>query len=129
MSPEKFTRESEQFLFFNKMWEFGKYAASCDNKEMYLNISKIIIDELRKTDFTELRDPLNKFYTFMSEYWNIPIDNTSEWTEFINHCDEYLGNLPENMQKFMGDILYELQSGLQKRAKDNYDIHLKAKSI
>lgn len=115
MIPEKFTTESEQFHFFNQLWNFGKYASNCRNKELYLNISKIIFDEIEKTDeFEILTKPLNKFYTIMAKYWNIDVKKEEEWQAYVNECDKYVDTLPVEQKKFMSDIFNELGKQLQK---------------
>lgn len=119
--PENFTKESEQFRFFSQMWSFGKYASQCRHKELYLNISKIIIEELARTDdFAVLIQPLNKFYAVMAKYWNIDNRKDEEWSEFVTECDSYLDTLAGEQKKFMGDIFVVLGQYLQKisSAKD-----------
>ena len=111
MQPEKFTRESEQFQFFSKLSDFGKYATSCEYKDMYLKIGMLILNELKTVDFTELREPLNTFYKTMSKYWNIGSDS-ADWQNMINDSDNYIKTLPFERQEFMTNVFNAMMEGI-----------------
>lgn len=111
MQPEKFTKESEQFQFFSKLSDFGKYAASCEYKDMYLKIGMLILNELKTVDFTELREPLNTFYKTMSKYWNIGSDS-ADWQNMINDSDNYIKTLPFERQEFMTNVFNAMMEGI-----------------
>ena len=99
MVPEKFSRESEQFQFFSKLSDFGKYSASCKYKNMYLEIGKLILEELKTADFEELRVPLNNFY------------------RMIDESDNYVKTLPKERQEFMSKVLVAMMDGINDKYK------------
>mgnify|MGYP004681764031 FL=1 len=116
MVPEKFSRESEQFQFFSKLSDFGKYSASCEYKNMYLEIGKLILEELKTTDFEELMVPLNNFYRIMSKYWNAG-DDPSDWQSMIDESDNYVKTLPKERQEFMSKVLVAMMDGINDKYK------------
>lgn len=125
MIPEKFSRDSEQFQFFSKLSDFGKYSASCVNKNMYLEIGKLILDELKTVDFEELRVPLNNFYRIMSKYWNAA--EPDDWKDMVDESDNYIKTLPEERQKFMSDVLVVMMDGINDKYKRECNLNNKSR--
>ena len=110
LQPEKFSKDSEQFKFFSKLWDFGKYAATCEHKDMYLKIGMLILNELKTVDFAELRELLNTFYITMCKYWNT--DSEPNWQQMINESDQYIGTLSPERQEFMGNVFLAMMDGI-----------------
>ena len=38
LEANNFAKESEQYQFFQRLWEFGKYASTCEHGKLYLEI-------------------------------------------------------------------------------------------
>jgi len=109
VEAEKFSKGSEQYQFFSKIWEFGKYAGTCEHGKLYLEVAGQIIELLKTHDFNELKEPLNGFYNIMSTYWNIAAaGNENDWNNMVKDMDELCERVPENQKEHMSKILVSL---------------------
>lgn len=83
---------------------------------MYLEIGKLILEELKTTDFEELRVPLNNFYRIMSKYWNAG-DDPGDWQSMIDESDNYVKTLPKERQEFMSKVFVAMMDGINDKYK------------
>ena len=119
LEAKNFAKESEQYQFFQRLWEFGKYASTCEHGKLYLEIAGHIIELLKENDFKELKPSLNGFYKVMSTYWDIStLGNNEDWETLLQDMDKLCDSLPENQKKSVSNIMVSLSDYFQEQYKE-----------
>ena len=118
LESKTFAKESEQYQFFHKLWEFGTFASTCEHGKLYLEIAGQIIELLKNNDFKELKQPLNGFYKIMSTYWNIStLGNNEDWETLLQDMDKLCDSVSENQKKNVSNMMVSLSDYFQEQYK------------
>lgn len=104
---------------FQRLWEFGKYASTCEHGKLYLEIAGHIIELLKENDFKELKPSLNGFYKVMSTYWDIStLGNNEDWETLLQDMDKLCDSVPENQKKSVSNMMVNLSDYFQEQYKE-----------
>jgi hypothetical protein len=110
-------KDSESYVFFSKLWDFGKYAASCEDKDMYLCIGQEILVALMQHGFDELSQPLNGFYKIMCDYHDISANEDRKWEELVLRCDEAVAAVKPELTECIGKVYATFLDCMNERAR------------
>lgn len=119
LEAKNFTKESEQYQFFHKLWEFGTFASTCEHGKLYLDIAEQIIELLKNNDFKELKQPLNGFYKIMSTYWDVSTFGSNEdWKAMVQDMDKLCDCVSESQKKNLSNIMVSLSDYFEEQYKE-----------